>query len=71
LRWMSNSFLSNVSTALFKLKGKKVLKYAHTYSEDGSILECGLIYARSDSDIDPFMEIWGIEGVSIGPLNAA
>jgi len=56
---------------LFKLKGKKVLKYAHTYSEDGSILECGLIYARSDSDIDPFMEIWGIEGVSIGPLNAA
>lgn len=52
---------------LFAQKGLEILRYNHTYNDDGSIKECGLVYSRSDSDLNPYMEVWGIEGVSVRP----
>lgn len=50
---------------LFQQKGLEVVRHAHVYNDDDSIKEPGLIYAMSDSNIDPHMEVWGIVDVSV------
>lgn len=52
----------------------KVIKHAHTYDhtvERPTVLEPGLIYAASDSEIHPMVEVWGIVGVSVVPVGEA
>lgn len=56
--------------SLFKDKGYEVTRHNHTYSGD-AVKDCGLIYCRSDSDLDPRLEVIGIVGKSIKAINAA
>lgn len=53
---------------LFKSKGLEVIRHGHIYNDDGTVKEPGLIYSRTDSEIDPHMEVWGIVGVSVKPI---
>jgi hypothetical protein len=50
---------------LFKQRGLEVIQHNHNYDANGDVAKCGLIYARTDSDIDAHMEVWGIVDVSV------
>ena len=50
---------------LFKKDGYQVTQHHHNYKTDKELTNCGLIYCLSDSVLDPLVEVWGIEGVSI------
>jgi hypothetical protein len=53
---------------LFQGVGVQVMQHEHHYNESGEIRECGLIYCRTDSDIMPLIEVWGIVGLSVRRL---
>jgi hypothetical protein len=59
---------------LFETEHKlKVLRHAHVYdhtSDEVKVLAPGLIYAKTDSEIMPMIEVWGIVGESVGPIEA-
>ncbi len=42
-----------------------VIQHHHNYDESGNVRNCGLIYSLTDSVIQPMVEVWGIEGVSV------
>lgn len=54
---------------LFKQQyGMKVVRHSHIYEDSVEVINVvrpGLIYSRTDSEIHPQIEVWGIVGESI------
>ena len=51
--------------SVLKKQSLSVTRWTHEYGVLGSIKKWGLVYTRSDSEIDPAMEIHGIVGENI------